>query len=292
VALSIVVLDQIRIAAPLLVGLEGNPAAVPGVLDDCFHVFLDVGSNIGMHIRFLLEPDRYPDARIASNIFDSQFGKDRDNRDICVVAFEPNPMHKNRHEFLLQYYQNSSLGTVKYVYVPSAAGPNNRFVQFNHRLIPQNSRNGFDPDLGFGALRSGQGNLETVLMEVVDLSSFILENVSRRRLPKKVYGNYPEHSMAARVVMKLDIEGLEYLVYPSLIETRAICGIDLVFGEFHFKQNFFPLDFRESFNSSKVILSPNDAKTEMTRILKRIEALPYCGVKVLNVDDEAYAYGP
>ena len=33
--------------------------------DGCYHVFLDVGSNIGMHVRFLLEPHKYPQARIA-----------------------------------------------------------------------------------------------------------------------------------------------------------------------------------------------------------------------------------
>ena len=33
--------------------------------DGCYHVFLDVGSNIGMHVRFLLEPHKYPQAKIA-----------------------------------------------------------------------------------------------------------------------------------------------------------------------------------------------------------------------------------
>ena len=33
--------------------------------DGCYHVFLDVGSNIGMHVRFLLEPHKYPKAKIA-----------------------------------------------------------------------------------------------------------------------------------------------------------------------------------------------------------------------------------
>jgi len=28
--------------------------------DGCYHIFLDVGSNIGIHARFLYEPDRYP----------------------------------------------------------------------------------------------------------------------------------------------------------------------------------------------------------------------------------------
>ena len=30
--------------------------------DGCYHIFLDVGSNIGIHARFLYQPDRYPDS--------------------------------------------------------------------------------------------------------------------------------------------------------------------------------------------------------------------------------------
>ena len=57
--------------------------------DGCYHIFLDVGANIGVHGRFLYEPELYPKAVTARSIFDAEFGKDRDNRDFCVFAFEP-----------------------------------------------------------------------------------------------------------------------------------------------------------------------------------------------------------
>jgi hypothetical protein len=56
--------------------------------DGCYHVFLDVGANIGVQSRFLLEPEKYPKAKKADKLFSSQFGTIRDNRDFCTFEFE------------------------------------------------------------------------------------------------------------------------------------------------------------------------------------------------------------
>ena len=40
------------------------------MLDGCYHVYLDVGSNIGVQIRKLFEPEKYADAHI-HKIFNS-----------------------------------------------------------------------------------------------------------------------------------------------------------------------------------------------------------------------------
>ena len=39
------------------------------ILDGCYHVYLDVGSNIGVQVRKLYEPRKYPDAYV-HEIFD------------------------------------------------------------------------------------------------------------------------------------------------------------------------------------------------------------------------------
>ena len=36
-----------------------------------------------------------------------------------------------------------------------------------------------------------------------------------------------------KVVMKTDIEGSEWMVFPDLIRTRSVCGVDFIFCEFH-----------------------------------------------------------
>jgi hypothetical protein len=42
-------------------------------LDGCYHVYLDVGSNVGVQVRKLFEPDLYPDAPVLE-VFNSVFG--------------------------------------------------------------------------------------------------------------------------------------------------------------------------------------------------------------------------
>ena len=41
-------------------------------LDGCYHVYLDVGSNIGVQIRKLFEPENYPNATVLQ-IFNENF---------------------------------------------------------------------------------------------------------------------------------------------------------------------------------------------------------------------------
>ena len=73
-------------------------------LDGCVHVYLDVGSNIGVQVRKLFEPNLYPDAYILS-YFDEWYGK-YDNvtkkrpEKICAVGFEPNPSHVKRWKLI------------------------------------------------------------------------------------------------------------------------------------------------------------------------------------------------
>ena len=64
------------------------------ILDGCYHVYLDVGSNIGVQIRKLFEPEKYPDAYVHS-IFNSQFGPIdarrkaslEEGRVVCAIGF-------------------------------------------------------------------------------------------------------------------------------------------------------------------------------------------------------------
>jgi len=45
--------------------------------DGCEKMFLDVGANIGMHARFLFQPDLYKQRHPYSAIFDAEFGVNR-----------------------------------------------------------------------------------------------------------------------------------------------------------------------------------------------------------------------
>ena len=67
-------------------------------LDNCYHVYLDVGTNVGIQIRKLFEPSKYPGASVHS-IFDLNFGtfenRQREGKKdkVCAIGFEPNFQH-------------------------------------------------------------------------------------------------------------------------------------------------------------------------------------------------------
>ena len=75
-------------------------------MQHCDYVYLDVGSNIGVQIRKLFEPDLFPGAPVLE-VFDAVFGTDRQNRtDVCAVGFEPNVHHSQRLKALEEAYNH------------------------------------------------------------------------------------------------------------------------------------------------------------------------------------------
>ena len=61
------------------------PAVNP--LDGCLHVFLDLGSNRGLQIRKLYEPETFPLAPVLP-LYEKYFGRpeDRNLQEICSVG--------------------------------------------------------------------------------------------------------------------------------------------------------------------------------------------------------------
>ena len=67
----------------------------------CRAFYIDLGSNIGVQIRKLFEPKRYPLAA-AQPIFNHYFSRSRQH--VCAIGVEPNPQHYNRLRALEGYY--------------------------------------------------------------------------------------------------------------------------------------------------------------------------------------------
>ena len=67
----------------------------PNPLDGCLHVYLDVGSNRGIQVRKLFEPNLFPRSRTFLNLIDKYFGERRNSSQVCAVGFEPNPVHED-----------------------------------------------------------------------------------------------------------------------------------------------------------------------------------------------------
>ena len=79
----------------------------------CRHAYLDVGTNIGVQIRKLFEPHKYPGAEVLP-IFANLFGPQRCK--VCAIGIEPNP----RHTLRLNMLKRASIGSAR----PSSSSPN------------------------------------------------------------------------------------------------------------------------------------------------------------------------
>ena len=103
-------------------------------LDGCYHVYLDVGSNIGVQIRKLFEPEKYPHANVHS-IFNSHFGNIYQRRNskkggqLCAVGFEPNSHHTSYLKSLESSY--TKCGWKVRMMTETAVSDRNGVTQFN-----------------------------------------------------------------------------------------------------------------------------------------------------------------
>jgi len=242
--------------------------------DGCFHVFLDVGANIGVHGRFLFEPEKYPKARVAKSIFDTEFGFNRDNRDFCSFEFEPNPAHRPKLEAKSDAYR--AMGW-RYEYIHAAAGDFDGYMDFHH------NKDGKYEEWGFSVKQLVEGDTIIEKVPVIRLSSWIKHHIIQRMVPSSPFGT--DSNQTPSVVMKIDIEGSEYVVLPDLILSGALCGIDFLFGEFH--QSFAPLNF----TGHRIPLNTQRDAAHLGQLL--IDVIPTsrnCKTRFRYLDDESYLH--
>jgi len=247
--------------------------------DGCYHVFLDVGSNIGNHVRFLFEPQLYPAAKIARNFFKEAFGPelDRLNTDICVFSFEPNPDHYSRHEHLRRAYNS-----LNWRYTPIHAGVAHHTgnITFYHT----------GDDLGFTTKKSNcRKECRPEQVPIIRLADWIKREVADRRIP--LTGN--NTIMPPRVVMKMDVEFMEYEILPDLMLSGVLCNnIHAVMGEFHHDLNMiaylWPMTYQGQGEGSLWTLDRGTAKQISTEWLRMMEHNPNCNTNFFMKDDESY----
>ena len=72
-----------------------------------------------------------------------------------------------------------------------------------------------------------------------------------------------------RVVIKMDIENLEWLVFPDLVSTGVMCrDVDAIMGEFHLHWHMYPISFPER---NLTLRNHTEAEAFRDGILKEIE---------------------
>lgn len=195
----------------------GSAYDIAGIADGCRLIYFDVGSNIGVQVRKLFEPEKYPEAKILSH-FEQAFGSPDFRRSnysgICVFGFEANPSHFKHLKRLEDCYQNMGW---RVHFFPAAAGAVDGNVSFYSDDNPNYEE--------WAASIFDHSNKDHVsVVPMYDLARF-LKAIRARRLPKDTplvsVAGQPQH--AEYSFMKLDIEGSEFSVLSHMLAEGVLC---------------------------------------------------------------------
>ena len=178
-------------------------------LDECQRVYLDVGSNVGIQIRKLFEPELYPNATVLS-IFDSRFGpadERKRDRGLCAVGFEPNQRNEARLLELQAAYR--AQGWRVKIFTQTAVSVSDGTANFYADQGPPEFN---EPGASLLPWRQSE---DKTTVSTMDLAKYINEHVGKRRV---------DVTQPTKVLMKMDIEGLEHELFPALIVSGAVCN--------------------------------------------------------------------
>jgi len=191
--------------------------AHPAWLRSCALIYLDVGSNIGVQVRKLFEPERYPGAPVLK-LFNSTFGSPQQRKlpseatGLCALGFEPNPAHRAH---LQQLQANYSAKGWNVHFYPFAAWKDEGTLMFDE--APQPDTESWGAKLTTTKLTGAKAK-DQVAVRTVSLADLI------RTLPS--------HSVK---LMKVDIEGAEYATVWRMLQKKVLCQgvVDAAFFESH-----------------------------------------------------------
>lgn len=211
-------------------GASGEHEKRSKLADGCYHVFLDCGSNVGVHGRFLFEPHKYPKSKFTTE-FNTLFGANRTKQNVCVFAFEPNPMHKKTQSATQSSY--AKMGW-RYHYMPFGVSDTDGKMTFYRNY--DHMAGWKAEEWGFSIHRerapSGRRNDDgqEVVVDIVDLARWTLDEIQNRSIPEKtLHNNGPPV-----VAMKIDVEGSEFRTLMRMYRTGAHKLFQSIVGEKHF----------------------------------------------------------
>ena len=257
------------------------------ILDGCYHVYLDVGSNIGVQIRKLFEPEKYPNAK-AHSVFDKNFGPIGERRKtysnggnlICAVGFEPNPRHtKYLKQMETEYNQ---CGWKVKIMTQSGVSDHNGISKFFTDEAYQNLEwgGGVLPPKIINIAKNNVKNKENsniTDVTLIRLSDFLKDIVGTRNFPIS-----PSVSTPPRVVMKMDIEGSEVDVIPDLIFSGGLQYINVLMVEWHSRLENLPERKKSQHLLEQIVKSLSDYSSTM-----KDKGSQY-NFSLVNMDDETY----
>jgi hypothetical protein len=254
-------------------------------------VYWDVGSNIGLQISKLYEPELYHGNK-AEPEFAKAFGPPP-RCGVCTIALEPNPSHAPRLTTMSQRYRAAGIGVL---FLPVAASDSDGFVDFYINVSPMKA--GREPiDLGASAsplkavhqLARFNEQSNATRVRCADLSRLVLH------LHRKLVGAGGMHRQqlktAQPVAMKLDTEFLEFRLLPHLTWTLALCAaVDSVMVDWS------NLALGQSAGRRPQLTRPAvhaaaSLRAALTDAYDPARRGAHCRTSLIDLDDETYVTG-
>ena len=265
--------------------------------DGCANVFVDAGANIGVHTRFLFEPERYRHSLFV-HTFTRVFGSiERRANTTCSIGFEPNPKHAARHVALQRAYAQKGW---RYTFVPAALGTSSGELTFyTNDAVAAGSTH---EDWGFGVadrvsrcehdtncrrnLHNGTRHAVEVRVPTVSFDA-VLAQISRRRIPHEDLGGHNP-----KVLIKMDIEGAEFEAIPAAMLSGQLCHtVDYISVEWHARLAPLALMPNQSLDLRTEASARATANVLRAAIRDGVRAgRPWCRTELDEVDDETYVH--
>eukprot|EP00930_Biecheleria_cincta_P031476 TRINITY_DN2184_c0_g1_i14.p1 TRINITY_DN2184_c0_g1~~TRINITY_DN2184_c0_g1_i14.p1 ORF type:complete len:398 (+),score=55.72 TRINITY_DN2184_c0_g1_i14:28-1221(+) len=249
-----------------LMSSDADPSSFKG----CKKVFFDVGSNVGVHVRRIFEPELYPSSPYLK-ILDKTFGSPEERRtdkSLCAFGIEANPKWTNRLKDIEESY--GKMGWRAKWFAPSAASNVD-----GQTVSLEVSSDGASNDWG-ASVHSGGGD-GMVKVTTLDIGTLIKTGIDAARRGDPRSGQEGKTDAAFRTLMKMDIEGSEYTVLAHMLELGVLCKsyINTLTIEWH--------DWKLPENSSTA--------TKLKAALADPSRCPLGEItEILEVDDESYLY--
>ena len=285
--------------ARILAAAQADEAAIDSLFAAyrCNHAYLDVGTNLGVQIRKLFEPPKYPKAGV-HGVFAQNFGPPSNRCRVCTFGFEPNPRRRPRLRELTRRLRE--VGMPVHIFF-GAAGDADGVASFGMANVTRAGQ------VDWSASAHPLFHRRFALVNKLHVRSIDLGRVLRHIDANLRGGGGERHADShAKIVMKLDAEGAEYTLLTHLILTQAACLADVIDIEWHDKflrqavkanrTTRAALDGSpglrpESTGASAIaaLTSPN-AISGLPALFKK--ALPGrradCRTKLLSINDETY----
>lgn len=186
----------------------------------CHHVYIDLGTNLGVQIRKLYEPHLFPGA-LALATFDRYFGPGN-RSDVCAFGFESNRRHASVLASLVNRYV--SLGRTVTVFA-AAAGCDDALGEFVPDLKPD-ARDNAEWGASVKALSAAVSPASGAVVRIVGLPDWLEQQVLHRRLPAPASSQ--SFSRPPTLLLKLDIEGADVGVLRCLLRSGGLCAFTYV----------------------------------------------------------------